>query len=586
MTGSEGRYSGRRGGRIRVWPVLIAAWSLGMAGCSESDLTMGTYAPDSDGRSTSDVRSRGDGLSDTTDVRRADVAPPDYELDDCLKLNGSAGASDCDVTVDPSKSVFVAPDGRDNNPGTKTAPLRTLEAGLKKAAEATDKSTVLAQVGQYEKSVQLKEGVDLIGGYAADWSRAENQQTRIVAEGPAVKAGGISKTTRLVDVEVRVAGEPSQWKDVVTVYFKNSNGIELFDVRIIGADGGEGSEGLDGEDGATGPAGGAGDDGGVSDDNRICDLLQDSQGDSKGGSGGSSPCEGSDGGDGGNGGEGSNTGKRGEAGSKGGGRGGAPGQRTSDGSDGKDGDDGEPGDPGEGGEADGRFDGLTWKGNKGERGGAGESGKGGGGGGGGGGGPPTPVDQCVPRVPQVGTICTLAAEGPCTSPCGSQFCCRVGCAHFGGGGGGGGAGGCGGKPGEGGRPGGATAALLLERSNVRIVGSYIEAGDGGDGGDGGEGGDGGDGGDGGSGGSGAGSSGAGPSGAGGAGGDGGKGGAGGAGGGGAGGPSFGIYSTDPLDPKPVKTTIQKGRGGEGGGSPAGSSDARGERGLAEKIHVE
>ena len=521
-----------------------------------------------------------------------DTTAPKSGIDKCVALGESGGAEECHgLTVDGSKSIYVAPTGKDSNPGTQASPKRTIQAGIDAADSKPDKVSVLAQAGTYEETVELASGIDLVGGYDSNWKRG-GKRTLIRGDNPALQAGGIEDTTRLADIVVQVSASAAGRGDVTTVYLRNSPGVALHAVEIFGAEAGDGAAGADGKDGEAGKKGGRGGDGPIDDGNVFC---KDGSAPQKG-AGGDSPCEESPGGAGGRGGHGG-TGEQGKNGGGGAlsGRGGQAGASGQDGQPGKNGMPGQAGEAGEGGTPDGTFAGLNdWQGGAGGKGQPGEAGGGGGGGGGAGGQDEEANPQ--PRCVDTDTIadlcsgcsligvacssaCVIAGYATCSKVC-DGCCCKIGCEGHGGSGGGGGAGGCGGKAGEGGKPGGASVALFLENSDIEIYDSLIAGGKGGNGGAGGQGGRGAPGGQGGPPGSGEGLAGnGGPGGA------GGRGGAGGPGGGGAGGPAFSIYSTKALSNQPDNTVLQKGQGGEGGASPSGDPAGKGAKGKALKIKV-
>ncbi len=467
------------------------------------------------------------GSDANTECQSVDEPDPDHKDTNCDGIDG-----------DMATSVFVATYGDDANDGTMSHPLATIQAGIDMAAQDPTKSWVLVEANMFSESIELADGVNVVGGYGFGWTRDGAGRTLIRGQNPVIHATGLTSPTKLVDLEVEHDYQPDKGETVVAVYLENSNGVQLHHVKITGGAAGDGARGVTGAQGDTGATGGPGNKGTVHGGFACPHHSAPSVG-----SGAVSTCGGKKGGDGGAAGLGGDSGHDGSPGD-GGTAGGAGAGSKQAGQKGHVGDAGDIGDAGTGADAGGQFDGMQWVGKTGETGGQGSGGNGGGGGGGGGGG---------------------------TNLCDS----------YGGTGGGGGSGGCGGLGGEGGAPGGASVALLLVDSpDVVLDDCDIIGGQGGQGGAGGQGGPGGEGGPGGPGGSGEDDSGAG-----GVGGKGGRGGQGGPGGGGAGGPSFAIYTSADLstDPTTTGTTLEVGFGGQGGSSP--SAAGRGANGAAESLYV-
>lgn len=472
-------------------------------------------------------------IPETPECDEAEPDPPDrFGFD-----------TNCDgIDGDIARSVFVAPYGDDGNEGSRTAPKATIGAGIQAAAMDPGRDWVLVQIGRYGEDVVLVDGVHIAGGYELGWRRDGDGFSTVIGGNPTVRGADITSPTRVMNLEVRAKDATDPSETVITVLLERSSGVELERMFIIGGTAGRGADGARGQMGTTGAGGDEGDDGrtdsgiGCASDGRP--VRTD---------GAISTCGGGNGGHGGRPGHvdkgDSDPGGQGEPSQTGapGGAPGAGGPKETGGDDGEDGAPGEEGSPGAGAGRAGSFSGVQWGGQTGQPGTRGTFGSGGGGGGGGGGG-------------------------------------DLRCDSWGGSGGGGGAGGCGGAGGEGGQAGGASVALFLLQSDVRVTASRIVVGQGGDGGRGGAGGPGGDGGPGG------------PggekdqdSGPGGRGGDGGKGGPGGRGGGGAGGPAFGIYADAPLSQDPIETVYIPGSGGFGGSGGGGAG--RGAEGATVNLQV-
>ena len=448
--------------------------------------------------------------------------------------------SDCDgIDGSIASSIFVSYIyGDDTNPGTPTAPKKTIMAGIHAAVLSENKKTVLVSAETYPEKVVLSDGISIYSGYRAreNWRRYSADYADIIGPSVGLEAIGIKNPTKVVNLRISATRGQYPSENSIAGLIKDSSDALVFENCIFKAS--DGASGLKGPDGASGEPGGDGGEGqkGCEDGPGLCGHCSRPVG----GAGGYSAC-GMYGGGGGAPGHDRNGGDPGGDGccTTPGGAGGAyekPGQR------GQNGANGEPGADGAGGRGNLVISDLGVFVGDGEVGDRGRHGNGGGGGGGGGGSP------------------------------------GIACPDYGGAGGGGGGGGCGGYPGAGGTHGGSSIAVLLIRSQSQFHTCAFATGKGGDGGDGGRGGTGGVGGDGGPGGAGHQRSGAGGSG-----GKGGNGGRGGHGGGGAGGASIGIACDSESSPKIVNPSFFIGAGGKGGNSPAGNS-SKGDDGLSQEVY--
>lgn len=449
--------------------------------------------------------------------------------------------TNCDgIDGDAMRSIFVASYGDDQNPGSKMLPKRSINAGILAAKADDAKSWVLVENGLYQETIILADGINVVGGYRFGWKRDSKTYATIRGEKVAVEGKDIAADTLLMNLDVQPTENINPGETVITIALENSPGVTLRKMLISGGTGGDGASGNNGMTGVMGAGGKRGGSGVEPGGGPFCDGKSPPTP----GDGGVSTCNGGPGGKGGAAanpkGGGASDGQTGSGGAAGGVK--APTDRAR-GGDGSDGGVGAPGDPGDGAATGGSFEGRNWLGLSGLEGGVGVPGDSGGGGGGGG-----------------------------------QRKETAGCDSTGGAGGGGGAGGCGGTGGKGGQPGGASVAIFLIDSDIKIEDCRIIIGTGGRGGDGGMGGMGGPGGAGGAGGAGEDGSGAG-----GAGGDGGIGGRGGAGGGGSGGPSFGIYSNVALSVMPMMNDVVMGTGGSGGNGLG--ANGRGAQGVSIEYQV-
>ncbi|MGK4455676.1 DUF1565 domain-containing protein, partial [Klebsiella pneumoniae] len=77
--------------------------------------------------------------------------------------------------------------GVDSDPGTATAPKRTIAAAVTAAGE-TPPYAVFVATGRYaEETLELASGVMVYGGFDAGWRPTETGETELVADPVAVR---------------------------------------------------------------------------------------------------------------------------------------------------------------------------------------------------------------------------------------------------------------------------------------------------------------------------------------------------------------------------------------------------------------
>ena len=427
------------------------------------------------------------------------------------------------VLEDADHAIWVATTGSPSNPGTRAAPLATIQGGIDAADNAGNGADVYVAAGDYAETLTLRSRVSVYGGFdPADWSR-DLATNRPVVSGDAVAVRGESSNNLTVEgLEILAADAAGTGASSIAVLLDESNGVRLSGNVLRPGAGGNGSNGTKGDDGDRG------DDGSRGGNWFVCVAVA-------GGAGGSAGSDYRAGGNGGRGQIGTGSGGGDAANQPNGGNGGAGG--TSGSKNGKPGGDGEAtGADGAQGTAGPSFGGLSATGYDpaaatGGTGGGGANGYGGGGGGG-----------------AHGAAVFIASY----------------CGPGGGGGGGGGERGTGGTGGTGG--GASLGVLLLGTTVAEIHDNEILTGTGGTGGQGGLRGVGGGGGSGASGGTGVCDSVATSvcTGTGGTGGDGTRGGHGGYGGGGGGGPSIGVVEAAGATATLSGNVFTLGQGGAGG----------------------
>ncbi len=77
--------------------------------------------------------------------------------------------------------IYVSPDGNDNAPGTRVAPIAGISRALE-MAEAGDRKTIFLQTGEYTLSAPTAVDGDLsiIGGFSENWRIAEDRDARSI----------------------------------------------------------------------------------------------------------------------------------------------------------------------------------------------------------------------------------------------------------------------------------------------------------------------------------------------------------------------------------------------------------------------
>ncbi|MHC1776282.1 MAG: hypothetical protein AB9834_12825 [Lentimicrobium sp.] len=487
----------------------------------------------------------------------------------------------------PDEAVFVSPFGSDILPGgSMSSPFKTISYALERAVQSGSDNIFVAN-GVYNETIDLKNGVNLYGGYdAATWKRNLSATQSIIRgtgniddHSVTIKANNLTDTTILEGFVIYGHSSVIAGHNSYAIYINSAgNNFKIAHNVIYAANGAPGNNGESGTDGVMGVDGAGRDSNPTAYDAFITSSSSCNSSNNRQYSNGGFLFAGADNISGGNGGgnqcpplynmESSGTdGLNGQAGDgTAGGTGGIGGDAGDDGKlevgncflpannhVGMDGADGADGLNGSGGTGGSITEGVVylghWVASAGMQGASGGNGGGGGGGGAGGG-------------------------SDCISGCTGD--------RLGGHGGGGGSGGGGGQGGDMGYGGGGSFGIFILNGNAPVVEyNTLYQGNGGPGGQGGIGGDRGDGGEGGNGGFcpgsclcfwNAGS-----------GGNGGNGGFGGGGGGGCGGNSYGIYSYN-VGGSPDFETVNyfsggmAGTGGNGGVS-SGNYGTGGSEGI-------
>jgi hypothetical protein len=168
-----------------------------------------------------------------------------------------AGTDSADPGCDgmPCDAVYVSKSGNDNESGTKTDPVKSIGAGIAKAAAHTPPSAVYVQSGEYDETVTMKPGVDVYGGFDTSWMPSSAATEIVGPSTGAVIIDHIMVATALHNVTVKSGGATTPGASSIAVLVTSSKSITL-DTVIVQP--GAGASGMDGVDGASGPNGGNG----------------------------------------------------------------------------------------------------------------------------------------------------------------------------------------------------------------------------------------------------------------------------------------------------------------------------------------
>jgi hypothetical protein len=178
--------------------------------------------------------------------------------------------ANCDgVDGDKATSVFVARVGTDlSTCGALTAPCLTIGFGIQQAVSLARKN-VLVALGDYPESVTLSSGINLYGGYSANFA-ARSLEDRATVSGsssldanPAQRftmlANGLTVPTEVSMLNVRGSNAPTGSSTLALVVRNDMAGnFRLSRSRILAGDAGAGLAGANGANGLSTPAGSGG----------------------------------------------------------------------------------------------------------------------------------------------------------------------------------------------------------------------------------------------------------------------------------------------------------------------------------------
>src|ERR1041385_6413234 len=131
--------------------------------------------------------------------------------------SGGNGTSDASVdssiyTIDaptcgnlPCNAIYVSRAGNDASPGSKMAPMKTLDAAMAKAMMTVPPLAVFVAAGSYPEQVHMRAGIALYGGFDETWTQNAAVTTEISAPSPAVTFDNIQTGTSLANVTIKSA---------------------------------------------------------------------------------------------------------------------------------------------------------------------------------------------------------------------------------------------------------------------------------------------------------------------------------------------------------------------------------------------
>ncbi len=157
---------------------------------------------------------------------------------------GDSTPANCDLTKEPKDSpscvddsigVFVSVKGADTNPGTKAAPLATINAALKKSP-----SRIYVCDGAYSSTTAISSSVGIFGGFdCTSWSYS-GARPKITGSFSIVGATGVA----LVDLEIDAPdGAPQSGASSVAVRVSASQKVLLQRSKLVAGNGGSGADG-------------------------------------------------------------------------------------------------------------------------------------------------------------------------------------------------------------------------------------------------------------------------------------------------------------------------------------------------------
>ena len=181
--------------------------------------------------------SSSDGASSPAPARPGDdaaKAPP---------VNGTPDASE----ITEAFGVFVAPNGRADNAGTRERPLASIQAGIDLGKRTAKRVYVCS--GTFREALVLADSISIIGGLDCGLStwKLGAAPTRVEApSSPAVRAKDIASATRIegLDIFAPHATQPSG--SSIGLLADHAKGLVIASSKITAGDGANGTDGAEG----------------------------------------------------------------------------------------------------------------------------------------------------------------------------------------------------------------------------------------------------------------------------------------------------------------------------------------------------
>lgn len=193
-----------------------------------------------------EARERADGAAGNHDSAAGDsdaqtpcIPQPGPDLPD-----ESFTDSNCDgIDGDATDAIFVEPDGLDGEPGTREAPVRTIQHAVE-LATASGKSSVYLCNAEYAETVRLVgDSVSLYGGYdcAHDWKRTTDRAIVHPATGVPLTVENVAESITVSHLSVRAPDTMEFGASSIALVALNSKGVVVSHSEIVSGRAGPGS---------------------------------------------------------------------------------------------------------------------------------------------------------------------------------------------------------------------------------------------------------------------------------------------------------------------------------------------------------
>lgn len=158
--------------------------------------------------------------------------------------------SNCDgIDGDASQAIFVASNGLDGAPGTRGAPLRTIQRAITAAMDQGKHSIYICN-GQYAENLRLAgDTVSLYGGYdcASDWKRGADRALILPSTGVPLTIDGVQAPVTVAHLSLLAADAVGIGGSSVAVVALRSKGVTFSGSKLTAGKGAPGAPGTPGE---------------------------------------------------------------------------------------------------------------------------------------------------------------------------------------------------------------------------------------------------------------------------------------------------------------------------------------------------